>query len=374
MTLEEFKRPFTESELRSKFEKEGLDELAWDYCKEAYAEAHKDFANEYCKNYNDENLDELIAVLKAEENWDVDTIREYSWQYAISGDKPTVYISQRKKGHGHAWAMIYTDEAAFSSIHNAYDSLKETYLKLRANDAAEANREREIFIDSLPESKNPIFKKSLTQSFGEGQTINEDIDFARGVAYQHDRLLKSGCQSDEIYNYAKDLAEDRYDIYYRAYNTAIINGATSLMARRFSDKIEGLQVNGYLILETRSFCKEFKEVWQREFYYTLTMEDVNQNGERWGVVDKNRLRTSLGLPPLDEPLTAEDKEYLRIKQDLMANGMNEISADRKAHDAVYKPEESSLKPRPMSESERIKHDMGHILFPNEEDYQDYLDG
>ena len=335
MTLEEFKRPYTEAELRAKFEQEGLDNQAWDYCTEAYAEAHNDFADEYCKYCKDGEIDELIAALKAEENWEVDTVREYSWQYVLAENKPTVYISQRKKGHGHAWSMIYTDEAAFSTIHNAYDPLKETYFKLHANDEVEANLEMEIFIDSLPESKSPIFKKALTQFFGQGKTIEEDIDFARGVSCQYNQLLESGCKSDELYNYAKDLAEDRYDIYYRAYRIAINNEASSLVARSFADKIEELQVNGYLITDTRLFCMEFKEVWQREFYYTLVMEDVNKRGERWGIVDKNLLRASNGLSPLDEPLTAEDKEYLRIKQDLMANGMNEVSADRKARRQVY---------------------------------------
>lgn len=335
MTLEEFKRPYTEAELRTIFEKVGLDELAWDYCKESYVKAHKDFADEYCKNCNDGDIDELIADLKVEENWEVDTVREYSWQYVLSENKPTVYISQRKKGHGHAWSMIYTDEAAFSAIHNAYDPLKETYFRLYAIDKTEANLEREIFIDSLPESKNLIFKKAITQSFGQGQTIEEDIAFALGVAYQYDQLLKSGCQSNEIYDYAKNLAEDRYDIYYQAYRTAINNESSSLVAYNFANKIEKLQVNGYLPIETRSFCNEFKETWQREFYYTLVMEDVNKRGERWGIVDKKLLRTSLGLSSLDDSLTAENKEHLRIKQDLMANGMNEVSADRKAHRQVF---------------------------------------
>ena len=35
MTLEECKRPYTEAELRAKFEQEGLDNQAWDYCTEA---------------------------------------------------------------------------------------------------------------------------------------------------------------------------------------------------------------------------------------------------------------------------------------------------------------------------------------------------
>ena len=374
MTLEEFKRPYSEAELRAIFEKVGLDELAWDYCKESYVKAHKDFADEYCKNCNDGDIDELIADLKAEENWDVDTVREYSWQYVLAENKPTVYISQRKKGHGHAWSMIYTDEAAFSAIHNAYDPLKETYLKLHANDEAEANLERDIFIDSLSESKKPIFKKALTQFFRQGKTIEEDIDFARGVAYQYDRLLESGCKSDELYNYAKDLAEDRYDIYYRAYRIAINNEASSLVARSFADKIAELQVNGYLITDTRSFCMEFKKVWQREFYYTLVMEDANKRGERWLIVDKNLLRTSLGLSSLVEPLTAEDKEYLRIKQDLMANGMNEISADRKAHEVPFCTNTPVHPTRSISASEQLKLDMDHMMYPNEEDYQDYIDG
>lgn len=335
MTLEEFKRPYTEAELRAKFEQEGLDNQAWDYCTEAYAEAHNDFADEYCKYCKDGEIDELIADLKAEENWDVDTVREYSWQYVLAENKPTVYISQRKKGHGHAWSMIYTDEAAFSAIHNAYDPLKETYLKLHANDEAEANLERDIFIDSLSESQKTIFKKALTQFFGQGKTIEGDIDCARRVSCQYNQLMESGCKSDELYNYAKDLAENRYDIYYRAYRIAINNEASSLVARSFAEKIEELYVNGYLLLETRSFCNEFKEIWQREFYYALVMEDVAQKNEHWSVLDKNRLRTMLGLPSIDEPLTAEDKEYLRIKQDLMANGMNEVSADRKAHRQVF---------------------------------------
>lgn len=370
MTLEEFKRPYTEAELIAKFEQEGLDYQAWDYCTEAYAKAHNDFADEYCKYCKDREIDELIADLKAEENWEVDTVREYSWQYVLAGNKPMVYISQRKKGHGHALSMIYTDEVAFSAIHNAYDPLKETYLKLHANNEAEANLERDIFINSLSESQETIFKKALTQFFGQGKTIKDDIDSARLVSCQYNQLLESSCKSDELYNYAKDLAEDRYDIYYRAYRIAINNEASSLVARSFAEKIEELQVNGYLFIETRSFSMESKEVWQREFYYNIIMEDVNKRAERWSVVDKNRLRTSLGLPPLDEPLTVEDTEYLRIRQDLMANGMNEISADRKAYKAVYEQDAASSKPQPISEAERIKQDTDHILFSNKEDYLD----
>lgn len=370
MTIEEFKRPFTEAELRAKFEKEGFDESLWEYCVQINHITYNDLRDSLLVLEEGETIEEYIAYLKKEECWTADTMREEAWNYGMNETHVNAYLSQRCGGHGHDWSFIYAEQVRYESRNPTVDA----YYKIKSKNESEANREREIFVDSFPESKNPIFNKALTQSFGQGQTIEKDIDFARAVIYQYNQLLESGCKSDEIYNYAEDLAEDRYDIYYRAYRIAINNEASSLVARCFADKIEELYVNGYLPIETRSFCKEFKETWQREFYYTLEMEDVAQNGEHWSVLDKNRLRTMLGLPPIDEPLTFEDKEYLRIKQDLMANGMNEISADRKACKAVYEKETISTKPLPISKSERIKQDIGKILFPNEEDYKDYLDG
>lgn len=370
MTREEFYRPFTEAELRTRFEKEGFDESLWEFCLQINHLAYDELRDSQLDLEEGETIEEHIAYLKEEECWTAETIREEAWNYGMKETYVNAYLSQRSGGHGHNWSFIYAEQVRDESTNPTVDA----YNTIKSKNKSEANRECEIFIDSLPESKNPIFNKALAQSFGQGQTIEEDIGFARGVAYQYDQLLKIGCKSDELYNYAQDLAKDRNGIYYQAYKIAINNEASSFVAYSFADKIEELHVNGYLLLDTRSFCNEFKEIWQREFYYALVMEDVAHKNEHWSVFDKNRLRAMLGLPSIDEPLTIEDKEYLRIQQDLMANGMNEITADRKIHKAVYEREESSLKLRPISESERIKQDMGHMMYPNEEDYQDYLDG
>lgn len=377
MTLEKFKRPYTDAELRAKFENAGYDESLWDFCQDIYYNYQTYLEDEFGWLRDGEPIEQLIINLKEDEGWESKSTREEAWRQAMSKEHIEVYLDQQAKGHGHHWSWI----AAVELDWNGNISWDAVLYDLKQIDETLANNEVEIFLNRLSDGKPEAYRKFLDELIspkGYAKPLDEVEACAKPFldvyTSHYDQFIKLGCDHDDIYNYAKDLAEDRYDIYYQAYNTAINNGAPSKVARSFADKIEELQVNGYLILETRSFCKEFKEAWQREFYYALTIEDVSKSGERWGVVDKNRLRTSLGLPPLDEPLTAEDKEYLRIKQNLMANGMNEISADRKAYKAVYEQESASSKPQPISEANRIKQDMDHMMFPNDEDYQDYLDG
>lgn len=367
MTLDEFKRPYTLSELQSKFEENGFEAILWEFCVQMNRMVYEEeLRYGHYEPEEGETIEELVAYLKEEESWTAETLREEVWNYAMKEAYVKAYLSQRNVGHGHEWSFIYTEQVRIESRNPSLDA----YLKIKSKNESEAKREREIFIESFSQSKNPIFKKALTQSFGQGQTIEEDIDFARGVVYQYDRLLEAGCKSDEIYNYAQDLAEDHYDIYYRVYKTAIENGASSKEAYDIATKLEGLQVNGYLILETKSFCKEFNKTWQRELYYSLIMEKAAEDDEHWSVIDRNLCRENLGLPPLTEPLTAADEEFLRVKKALIEGGMNEVYADRKSHTDVYCKLETAPKARPLSETERFKQDITKMMYTNEEDYQD----
>jgi len=375
MTLEEFKRPYTDAELLAKFENAGFDESIWNFCQDIYYNYQTYLENDFGWLRDGETIEQLIINLKEDEGWESESTREEAWRQAMSKEHIEVYLDQRAKGHGHHWSWI----AALELDWNGNISWDEVLRHLKTIDESLAKKEVEIFLNRLSEGKPEAYRKFLEELIspkGYSKQLDEVEACAKPflVVYEclYERFIKLGRDRDEIYNYARDLTEDpdRATLYIAAYNDAICNVASSNVARSFADKIEELKVNGTLLLDSRAFCEKFKETWQREFYYDIIMERVYLRDEDWSVVDKNRLRTSLGLPPLDEPLTVEDTEYLRIRQDLMANGMNEISDDRKAYKAVYEQDAASSKPQPISEAERIKQDTDHMLFSNKEDYLD----
>ena len=369
MTLEEFKRPFTEAELRAKFEKEGFEESLWEFCVQANRiEYDKESSCVYEPNEGESDED-YIAFIKEDGCWSAETMREEVWNYAMDEDYISAYLSQRNRGHGHVWSFIYSEQVRWEVKNPVVD----TYIELKSKNATEAKHELEIFVDSFPESKNTIFKKALTDAFGESLIIDKDVEFARGVAYQYDQLLASGCKSDEIYNYAKDLANENHDnMFYRAYMVAIENNASSTVAYGFAHIIEDFSINDCLLLERGEFTKKYKKVWQREFYYTVLLEDLAKQGEPISTINKNSYREQLGLAPVEEPLTYEDEEYLRINRELIESGVNEFSTERKAYEAVFEPNMPERTKR--SAGEQFKQDIINTMFPNQEDYQDYLDG
>ena len=195
------------------------------------------------------------------------------------------------------------------------------------------------------------------------------------MAYQYDQLLAAGYNSDDIYYHAKNLADDEHDnIFYQAYRVAVDNNASSTIAHSFADTIEDIYDNGYYYSDSdlRKFKEQYSEVWQREFYYTLQLEDWAKQGEPISTLNKNNLRKSLGLAPIDELLTYEDEEYLRIKRELIESGVNEFLADQKAYKAVFEPNTPERPKR--SAAEQFKQDIVDMLYHNQEYYQDYLDG
>lgn len=377
MTLEEFKRPYTEAELLAKFENAGFDESIWNFCQDIYYNYQTYLENDFGWLRDGETIEQLIINLKEDEGWESESTREEAWRQAMSKEHIEVYLDQRAKGHGHHWSWI----AALELDWDGNISWDEVIRHLKTIDESLAKKEIEIFLNRLSEGKPEAYRKFLEELIspkGYSKRLDEVEACAKSFldvyTRLYDQFIKLGCDHDEIYNYAKDLAEDHYEIFHRAYMAAIEHKATAKDSYRFADKVEEIQVNGLLPLEFKEFCKEFKEVWQREFYYTLMVEACTEKGEHIGVVCKNQLRESLGLPPLNETLTYEDEEYLRIKKELTESGVNEVSADRKAYDIAFGTNSEAPSIRRNNEEAQLNESNTRTMFPNDEDYQDYIDG
>lgn len=360
MTLEEFKRPYTDAELRAKFESTGLDESLWNFCQDIYYNFQTYLADDFGWPRDGESIDQLIVYLKEEDGWESESTREEAWRQAMSKEHIEVYLDQRAKGHGHHWSWI----AAVELDWNGNISWDAVLYDLKQIDETLANNEVEIFLNLLAEGKPEAYRKYLEELIspkGSAKRLDEVEACAKPFldAYTslYDQFIELGCDHDEIYNYAKDLAEDHHEIFYRAYMVAVEHKATATDSYSFANKVEEIQGNGLLPLESKKFCQEFNEVWQREFYHTLMVEECVEKGEPIGVVCKNQLRESLGLPPLNEALTHEDEEYLRIKKELIESGVNEVSADRKAYEIAFgtNSEEDSILHN--AESEPLKDDI-----------------
>ncbi len=367
MTKEEFLRPYSEDELRNKFEEAGFDDMVWLYVIESYEEAQRDIAQEYGSYCIDITIEELIADLRANDGWTVDTVREYAWLFTISDGKLKTYLSQRVTGHGHSWSSIYADQVAYESG----DHTMRTHYILYNQDKEEARRELGIFIDSLPMGNNPIFRKAFLDYCLEYDSVDKIAEFASGVVSQYDRLRNTVTDTDELYRHAINLVDGDHDkSFYKAYEAALKNGASAGDAWRFADSIEEIFVNGYFYTEVSDFMKRYNAVWQRELYFALL---VDAEGNMSSLC-KSNWRKRLKLPPVNEPLTPEDEEFVRIKREILAQGVDEYTAEMKACKAAYGYPAGQTRNCNESKQRQLNHDIANMMFPNEEDYQDYLDG
>lgn len=367
MTVEEFKRPYTEAELKARFASEGFDAVLWQYCKESNEEIHCDMEQIEYNFLNDvEKEEDITNLLKEVDYNELLPVREEVWLLAMCPERVDAYMSQVKIGHGHQWAKIYSEK---KDCH--YENpILETYNVLHDKNATEANHEYRIYISSLPEWKNQVFRRAFLEVKGVYQTLVEVEDFASRLAYHYNNLEAAGCKSYELYEHAFNLADedrDKEDIFYKAYLMAIEKGASPKDSLKFADKLYAIELNGNDdVTDTiKSFIKHFTEPWQREYYYSLLEKYWEKNEERISTLHKNEYRMILGLPPVKDTLTYNDEEYLRIKKELMEQGMPERLADEKAYKAAYECEEDTAM-RLQSHNNRFDREMLEIMYPNED--------
>lgn len=238
MTLEEFKRPYTEAELKSRFDSEGYDAVLWQYCKESNDEWHDYYSAEFGKPEEGVTVENFIVWVKENYDWPKNTPREMAWVRAMCPERIEAYMSQVKIGHSHQWSKIYV-EKKFRDYDE--DPILETYYELFGINAGEANNELGLYIDTIPEGKNPIFKKAFLEFAHDYQTVQEVESFAKDVVFQYDKLVNFGCTSNEIFEHAYHLAEeDMSEAYYKAYVFAIENGVSANNAFNFAKRFEDI--------------------------------------------------------------------------------------------------------------------------------------
>lgn len=321
--MEEFSRPYTEEELVDKFQLIGFDAFALQYCKDLFQEKVEYLLeNDVCADEYD-SLDEMIAELKKVSHWKYTTIREEAWDRTVSELRH--YINQRKIGHGELWAREYAS--------NAY--LIDHFGRIAKEQTAEVTY-RSLCYDYPDEAENEYEK-----------------------------------EKEQLESYSKDYR----DIYMRVYLDAKKSTDDSELADSISDAIATAYVNENLWLEESNLKKSFQLLWQRELIYKYFIKHREDCDDSFGTLFKNELRQALDLPPLDEPLTPLDQEYLDLKNKLIAKGLSEIKAERVAYKEVFDTQDDYTFERPMSKEEQLRREIMEMMYPNDDiDDEDFEDG
>ena len=387
--MNDFIRPFTEDEFNRIFQESGYPEIARQYCYETWQENYKDILKE---DISEEDLPEL----KEYDGWTSENVREHAWRHVKEYSRIDIYVQQRKSGHGHEWSKLFceelvqftTDDAV--AYWNTFDALRSS--RFKSGEEVEIRHDWFDCIkrDTLSCREYVIAVRNLAK--GEGETVERYIDYRLRSMYNgkteelfqaalnfrnvYEGLMNEGYDKDEAFEYAMDLTDEHYQVFYDVYREAMRHGEKQYDAWSLADFCEGAVVNAQLILEINHFKKEFSESWQREIYAGLVIKDRIHDEGSISTLHENEIRNSLDLSPIDKPLTWEDEEFLRLKKEYIKSGLNEIAAEQRAYKEAYENDSDiELDSIRNNRSHDIKRDILEMMFPNDDiDSEDFEDG
>ena len=393
--MEEFTRPFTEEEFDKAFRESGYPEIARRYCREKWEEKYAFLISEYVPEDDSTDVEKLLTELKEQEDWTSDNVREEAWSFVVRNEKVNVYVDQRQHGNSHEWAVIFCehcDKEEDSLNSDTYAKTYKTHRKLHKADEGFVDDKIgyvcvKAGIKSDPEIRQAV--KYLAKGEGElvghyigcgifdgvGKNVNEL--FNEAVYYKElcEQIMAEGYDKETAIQHADNLiGKIDYPIYKSVYKEAMAHGATPDEAHRLADCCENHSVNAYFDLEWREFMKEFTEPWQREIYARLTIDEIKKSEGGLSTLHENEIRASLGLSPIDKPLTYEDQEFIRLKKKYLDNGQNEYLAEKRAYEEVYGDDINS--PLPHGNRARdFNREILHSMFPDDDvDSEDFEDG
>ena len=396
--MNDFTRPFTENEFNRIFQESGYPEIARQYCNKKLEETINSILNEDLSEDDLKDLDRLITVLKTQEHWTADTVREQSWIYVKEYSHVDEYIHQREIGHGHEWAKQFCEELTFTDIDdtetywNTFNAFRSKRFKSGEEIEVKHNWSECSTSDSLSCREYVIAVKELAK--GDDEIVERYIDYQLGSMYEgktdelfqeamtfkqlYLSLIKDGYNEHKTFEYALDLFDEHYPVFYEVYREAMRHGQEPLDAWSLANFCEEAAVNEILSLETIKFKKNFVEPWQREIYAGLLIKDMLESRGSISTLHENDIRKELDLKPVDKSLTWEDEEFLRLKNEYIKKGLNEFVAEQRAYKEVYENDSDiTIDGINHKHANDFNREMLEMMFPNEdiesEDFEDGLD-
>lgn len=393
--MEEFTRPFTEEEFDKAFRESGYPEIARQYCHDMMLERFNSLMRYEISLMDLNDLPSSLNELKKECSWTTDTVREQAWIELVKSGDIEIYIEQRNHGNSHEWSVIFCEQCCSKEDSLNSDTYADTYLKRRelhrTNEGSVGNKigymSMKPGIISDPEIKKAVSFLAKGEGdlvehyigckiFGRcGKNVNELFNEAMYYKRLCEQIMADGYDKGSAIRHADNLIDKvDYPVYMTVYKESMGHGATPDEAHRLADCCEHNSVNGYLLLERREFMKEFTEPWQREIYARLTIDEIKKSEGGLSTLHENEIRASLGLSPIDKPLTYEDQEFIRLKKKYLDNGQNEYLAEKRAYEEVYGDDINS--PLPHGNRARdFNREILHSMFPDDDvDSEDFEDG
>lgn len=392
--MNDFTRPFTDEEFNRIFHDSGYPEIARQYCSEELEETFNSILNEELTEDDLKDVVQLIKDLKTEDGWKADTIREQSWIYVKENSHIDEYVRQRELGHRHEWAKQFCEELIFTDI-NDTETYWNTFRALRDRFKSE-----EYIIDKkgrllkrkknvLSDSEFILAVKNLAKDEGEivERYIGYQIEMYKGKtadllkeALRYRKLYESlvGDNEEYAFEYALDLFEEHYPVFYEVYREAMQHGQKPSDAWSLAHFCEEAAVNGILSLEATKFKKKFVATWQCEIYARLIIKDIVESEGSISTLHENNIRKILDLKPTNKSLTWEDEEFLRLKNEYIEKGLNEFTAEQRAYKEVYENDNDiTIGGINHKRANDFNREMLGMMFPNEdiesEDFEDGLD-
>lgn len=392
----DFIRPFTEKEFNKVFHEAGYPEIAKQYCREIQVERFNDILNDEISEDDLKDLPQLITDLKTQEHWTADTVREQAWNYVKENSDIDIYVQQREMGHGHEWAKQICEQLIFHSIDdaeiywNAYEVLRCNDVKSNEESGVRHKWEDCCNSDTISCKEYTLAVKNLAK--GNGAIVERYIDDRLSSIYNnktedllkealhfrelYDNLIKEGYDENVAFDYAEDLSEEHYPVFYDIYREAMRHGENNIDAWLLADFCEEQVVNGYLYSEISHFKEKFNKPWQCEIYAGLIIKDMIESEGSISTLHENEIRTMLDLKPTDKSLTWEDEEFLRLKKEYIEKGLNEVVAEQRAYKEVYENDgDIAIDKISHNHARDFNREMLEMMFPNEDiDSEDFEDG
>lgn len=390
--MNDFIRPFSDAEFKKACLSAGYPEIAWQYCHEKWQECFDDILRD---NLSAEDLPEL----KEHAGWTSDNIREQAWTDVKEYSHVDTYVQQRELGHGHEWSRLFCKILAHSGVDavNIYwvtfvelqnsriDSGEEVGIKHDWFDCLKQDtlscREYVLAVKNIAKGEGEIVERYIGNWLGsmrEGYEGNTDDLLLEAKRFRtlHEKLLSEGYDDEDAFGYALDLFDEHYPVFNEIYREAMRHGSKRYDAWALADFCENAVVNGWLLLEKENFKNKFTESWQREIYAGLCVKDIIKSEDSISTLHENDIRKSLGLGPVDKPLTLEDEEFLRRKKEYVESGITELVAEQRAYKEVYENYSDTATDRfSNNRAHDVNREMLEMMFPDDDiDSEDFEDG
>lgn len=180
------------------------------------------------------------------------------------------YVPEKEKGHCDTWADTYATsrcrrEEEYRSYHNAYDAIEE-----------KEDREKELDIHVALTSTDPLFRKRYKYMFTE--TIGDPKEATENYCNNYRGMIALGKSDFYAHAYADNHDEYKEDIcvvYAQAYELAKKHGMDDGDAYCFGNTcIEA--VDHGIWLSKNEFLKLYHEEWQKDFYFSLIKQNLEE--------------------------------------------------------------------------------------------------